>query len=64
MPTNGSAKTRYTVSNAGNVPSTTRFAARPTLTQYTEAGITAAVNSADPDNQVSRRSDRPHFTGQ
>ena len=34
--------------------STTRFAARPTLTQYTEAAINAAVNRADPDNQVTR----------
>ena len=40
---------------AGNVVSHVRFAARPTLTEYTETAINAAVNRTDADNQVTRR---------
>ena len=39
---------------AGNVVATLRFAARPTLTEYTETAINAAVNRDDADNQVTR----------
>ena len=39
---------------AGNVVTTIRFAARPTLTEYTETAINAAVNRTDADNQVTR----------
>ena len=39
---------------AGNVVTTIRFAARPTLTQYSETAINAAVNRTDADNQVTR----------
>ena len=39
---------------AGKEVSTIRFAARPTLTAYTESAINAAVNRNDPNNQVTR----------
>jgi YD repeat-containing protein len=39
---------------AGSAVSTIRFAARPTLTEYTESAINAAVNRNDPNNQATR----------
>ena len=39
---------------AGNVTATVRFAARPTLTEHTEAAIDAAVDRDDRDNRVTR----------
>lgn len=38
----------------GNLLTTVRFAVRPTLAQYTEAEIEAAINRDDPNNSVKR----------
>ena len=53
-PCGAEAITENVYDTAGNVVTTIRFAARPTLTEYTETAINAAVNRNDADNQVTR----------